>query len=201
MLLDMKKASKDDQTKKERLFPNESIHDRDTLGHVVVIIVCLLLLYFAFVLPLAPIYAARHWTAVPCTIIASGMRSDHSAKEYNQKFTEDVVYSYEVAGKTHQGTRYKFLEGWYTRSEKGPREAEFVAHYRPGRQTTCYVNPSNPTDVVLDRGLGVPALLLVGPAALVCIVVSAPRFRQQFRRWHCGAPVLKDGIKRIVNKF
>lgn len=191
----MKKTNRSQQTKKERPFPNESGHKSDTIGHLVLIVASLLIFYFAFLLPLAPVYAARNWAPVSCTIMTSGMRANHSEKAHNQKFTEEVTYSYEVAGKTYQGNRYKFVEGWYTRGEKSKREPEFIAQYRPGNRTTCYVNPSDPTDVVLNRGLGVSAFLLAGPASLIIIVSAAWRLRQQRQRQR-QRPQRKEKLRR-----
>lgn len=97
-----------------------------------------------------------------------------------QQFAEDVVYSYEIAGKTYQADRYKFYHGWSKGRDKALEEADLVARYRPGSQTMCYVNPNDPTDAVLHRRLGTIPMLFTAPLSLALIGVGVRGLKQRF---------------------
>jgi hypothetical protein len=108
--------------------------------------------------PLFLLYASQSWTALPCTIVSSGFTSDTS-----QRYTEDVVYSYTVDGKPLQANRYEFAQVWYRdRTARAAKEAALTARYPPGSQTTCYVNPRDPAEAVLQRRVDTTFVVFLG---------------------------------------
>jgi hypothetical protein len=139
----------------------------------------LILLYAAFLQPLFMVYMSRSWTAASCTILSSGLKSGSG-----QQYAEEVVYSYEVAGKTYQADRYEFHHTWSKGRDRLQKEADLVARYRPGSQTTCYVNPHDPADAVLHRRIGAVAILFTAPLsfALIGVGVSGLKRRRDYQR-------------------
>lgn len=176
----MKKPKHDRQPKDRRpflggtLYVNRSAHP---LLYGMCLVLGLLFLYAGAVLPLFRFYASHQWAAVPCTIMASGLKSDGG-----RSYTEDVVYAYEVAGKTYQGNRYGLVQSWHSRiTERKRIEADLVTRYPPGSRATCYVNPDNPAEAILHRHLN-PVGFWYAPLALILTMLGAWGLQQ--RRGH-----------------
>ena len=78
-----------------------------------------------------------------------------------------VTYRYDFAGRNYSSSRYSFSPSSATVGYRGKkRVADRLA---PGKATFCYVNPDNPRDSVIDRGLtgdmvvwGLFAIILLG---------------------------------------
>lgn len=133
--------------------------------------------YFTFVRPVLGVERARHWPAVPCRVISSRVQT-HSGK--STTYNVDILYSYNVDGREYRSNRYDFMSG----SSSGySSKAIIVAQYRPGTTTKCYVNPSEPTDAVLDRsfqpvmlaGLIPTVFLFIGVGGLIWVFVGGGR--------------------------
>jgi hypothetical protein len=132
-----------------------------------------------FGLPLWHVSQARGWDAVPCTIVSSGVES-HSGSDGGPTFSVAVTYHYTVAGHEYTGSRYGFMGG--SSSGTAGKEA-VVARYPPGAQATCWVNPQDATDSVLERGLTndmwvglIPMVFVVlGLGGMVGVNVAARR--------------------------
>src|SRR4051812_21252652 len=100
-----------------------------------------------FIRPATQILAARTWKEVPCEIVRSQVRQ-HSGDK-GSTYSVEVVYRYIVNGRTFTAARYQFMSG----SSSGyDGKAAIVAQLQPGTRTVCFVNPTDPTDVVLQRG-------------------------------------------------
>jgi hypothetical protein len=106
-------------------------------------------LYGAFLRPVASIIAARTWVPTPCTIIASAVK-EHRGSEGDRTYSLEITYSYLFKGKPHQSDLYDFFNG--SSSSLGWRNA-VVDSLPPGRVTTCYVNPREPSQAVINRDL------------------------------------------------
>jgi hypothetical protein len=96
--------------------------------------------------PLWQIAQARQWNTVPCTIVSSEIRS-HSSSD-GTTYSVDIFYRYKINGAEYRANRYVFGP---VSSSRYKGKQEIVSQYPPGRFTTCYVNPSDPTDAVLIR--------------------------------------------------
>ncbi len=104
--------------------------------------------YFMTLRPLWGVLAARAWQKTPCTVLASSVRS-HSSDD-GTTYSINILYSYEVAGREYKANRHSFMGG---SSSGHDRKAAVVRRYPPGLKTFCYVDPRDPTEAVLDRGI------------------------------------------------
>ena len=104
--------------------------------------------------PMVKVLDARHWKPTLCVIESSSVgsgSSQHTSSGSAPTYRVNVTYRYDLDGRSYKGTRYQFLGG----SSSG-RAAETGgdrrAWYPPGKKTTCYVNPRDPGDAVIERG-------------------------------------------------
>jgi len=112
------------------------------------LVVGLVVSYFLTVAPTIKALQARKWNAVSCTIISS--RVQHHSSDDGTTYSVDILYAYEVDGREYKANRYDFLGG----SSSGRRGKQRVVNqHPPGAKRICYVNPGDPTDAVLHRGL------------------------------------------------
>jgi hypothetical protein len=104
--------------------------------------------YFLGVRPVQRYRAAKSWPSVPCEIVSSGLEPYRGESGRSDKL--DISYRYDYAGQTFTSDAYDLFSGQST----GCREEKtIVAALQPGSWVTCYVNPSNPREAVLDRRL------------------------------------------------
>lgn len=108
---------------------------------------------------------ARSWTETPCTLLESAVRS-HSSSDGGDTYSIAVVYTYVVGGREHRSERYNFLGG---SSSAHKSKAEWVTAHPAGTRTVCWVNPANPTEAVLDRGLSWEYLIVLVPGLFVAV--------------------------------
>jgi len=111
------------------------------------------------------VLAARSWQEVPCKILESKVGS-HSGKN-GPTYSVDVTFSYNVNGGEYRSDRYRFFGG--SSSGYKSKEAE-VKRYPVGSTSTCYVNPADPTDAVLNRGFH--AGMLFGLLGLIFLLIG-----------------------------
>jgi hypothetical protein len=88
---------------------------------------------------------------VPCTILKSEVRTHPGDSDSGPTYSIAVRYTYLVQGREHVSTRYQFLGG--STGDQATKE-RIVRRLPPLTRTTCYVNPEDPTDAVLNRDLG-----------------------------------------------
>jgi hypothetical protein len=97
--------------------------------------------------PAARLLAARSWSAVPCTVKASRLRSEASRR--NTSYLPDILYTYTVDGREHESNRYDLLGR--SSADTDGKQAKIVQRYPVGSRTVCYVNPKDPDDAVLSK--------------------------------------------------
>jgi hypothetical protein len=118
-----------------------------------------------FVRPLIQITAARNWTAVPCEILSSRVQT-HSDSD-GSTYSVDVVYRYTYQDRTYTANRYHFFTG----SSSGyAGKAAAVQRHPAGSRQTCYVDPADPSQAVLNRGFS--STLWFGLIPFVFILVG-----------------------------
>lgn len=122
--------------------------------------------WFAFARPVLKIQQARSWSAVPCEIVSSRVKSHRSSD--GTTYSVEITYRYEFAGRTYTSDRYKFMGG---SSSGRSGKAKVVARYPPGSQATCYVDPADPSEAVIERGY--TADLLFGLIPMVFVLAGA----------------------------
>ncbi len=138
-----------------------------------------------FVWPALQVVEARSWSAVPCEIVSSGVRS-HSSDD-GTTYSVEAVYRYEIDGREILGNRYRFMGG----SSSGYDSKQAAVDRIPaGSTVTCWVNPDDPFDAVVERGFTadylfglVPGLFaLVGLGGIVFVVWGARSLRKEAGR-------------------
>jgi len=122
-----------------------------------------LMFYFFFLRPLRRVRSARFWRETPCVIVASSVSED--AQE-SGVYRILVTYQYEFAGRYYSSNRYSFTIGATAGYGGKKRVAKRLAS---GARAICYVNPDDPADAVIKRGLtwdivfmGVFSMILLG---------------------------------------
>ena len=106
------------------------------------------LLYFMFVTPLMNMRAAQAWPAVPAVVQESEVVTHHDSD--GNTYSIRIVYTYEVDEVSYTSERYDFRVG--SSSGRSSKQS-VVSQYPPGKRTTAYVNPADPTQAVLYRGV------------------------------------------------
>ena len=99
-------------------------------------------------LPLWQIASARNWPAVPCEIVSSRVHYEGGALTGGESV--EVSFRYQTAGRSYTAARYKFVTG---ASHGFVDHAAIVARLPAGTKTVCFVNPDDPLDAVIERGL------------------------------------------------
>ncbi|MFP4056250.1 MAG: DUF3592 domain-containing protein [Candidatus Brocadiia bacterium] len=134
--------------------------------------------YFLFYKKWRRIEAAESWPQVPCVVVSSRVqRHEPSDSDSSPTYSVDILYEYEVDGRTYRSNRYDLVGG---SSSGRAAKARIVAQHPPGTKTVCAVNPDDPTDAVLRRGYTAAfylGLIPVGFAliGLVGLAVMVPR--------------------------
>ncbi|HUG91196.1 MAG TPA: DUF3592 domain-containing protein [Planctomycetaceae bacterium] len=103
---------------------------------------------FLFVLTIQPLWgvlSAGDWVETPCTVVSSEVVGDGDA------FRVRIVYRYTFAGRPFTGERYHFMGDFSSSGRAGKQQV--VDRYPPGLRTVCYVDPDDPQQAVLNRGL------------------------------------------------
>ncbi len=165
-----------------------------------------------FAPPLSKGLRSLGWKPIPCVVDSGQVRSIRGM--WHSTYWPDVVYRYEVDSITYRSNTINASDvgsPWYY----GARGT--VRRDPKGTATTCYVNPSDPSEAVLVRALSVtqwfgvwPVMMIAMGALLIvtsitgrAIKVGTPRFwRAPFLGaattsaltvfWITGADLLRD---------
>ncbi|HWP12469.1 MAG TPA: DUF3592 domain-containing protein [Ramlibacter sp.] len=120
---------------------------RNILDYLPGLVLPLLMLYFFFLIPLRRVRSARSWRETRCVIVSSSVSEDATDSGL---YRIVVTYHYGFAGRYYSSSRYSFSPA-ATSGYRGKKRV--VARLAPGITTICYVNPDNPRDAVIERGL------------------------------------------------
>jgi len=131
--------------------------------------------YFLAVRTVSRVVAARDWTPTPCVVVSSRVQSHRG--DDSTTYSVDILYAYEFNGREFKSSAYGFMGG-SSSGQDGKRE--IVRAHPPGRKTICYVNPSDPTDAVLQRGF--TPMMLLGLIPLVFLFAGAAGMRHAWRK-------------------
>jgi hypothetical protein len=85
-------------------------------------------------------------------------------ESHGPTYGADIRYSYVTGGKEFTSSRYQF---WDATSNRFEWIANIVNQHRPGDSSFCYVNPANPSEAVLNRGLAFE--MLIGLVPIICM--------------------------------
>ena len=97
---------------------------------------------------------AKSWTKTSCRIVAAELVSQAGSDQ--PVYRTDFTYAYQVDGKSYVGKRDAVLESYSMYSVAQDRLRALPV----GTDTICYVNPSDPSDVILDRSVSGGSLLI-----------------------------------------
>ncbi len=112
----------------------------------VVVLFCAALTIFMFILPAGRTIAARSWESIPCRIVSSRVTS-HDGSEGGTTYGVEIIYQYDVGGRSYVGDRYDFLA---CSSSGYEGKVEIVRRYPAGKKTICQVNPRDAYEAVLS---------------------------------------------------
>lgn len=120
-----------------------------TVFGLVFFLIGLGLLVWMAIIPLSRVVAARGWQPVPCTVVSSQVTT-HTDSD-GTTYGVEVVYAYEVSGQRYTSDRRSFGIDGSSSGYKGKKR--FVDAHPPGLAMTCYVDPADPREAVLERGV------------------------------------------------
>lgn len=134
--------------------------------------------YFFLIRPTFRILSARSWTQIPCTILSSEVKTHDNSE--GDTYSVAITYRYTFGGNEYQSSRYDFFGG--SSSGYGAKQA-IVSRHPPGSVRSCFVDPDNPPQAVLERGFTavmwfglIPvSFMLVGGIGLALVLSN--RFR------------------------
>ncbi|HSU81138.1 MAG TPA: DUF3592 domain-containing protein [Thermoanaerobaculia bacterium] len=120
--------------------------------------------YFVLWKPLSRLFASRSWTETQCDVLSSQVTEVPSSDSSTYKV--DIRYTWTAGGSTRVGSRYDFMAGSSSGREGKQR---IVDRYPPGARVTCWVDPDDPNEAVLYRGLSPVYLIGLLPLAFLVI--------------------------------
>jgi hypothetical protein len=109
------------------------------------------------------------WQPAPCVIESGRVRSEyHHGLVSFRTYWPDIVYCYRVGGVTYRANTYNasFVGSPWFYGSRG-----VVRAFPPGRRTTCYVNPADLSEAVLDRCMS--GMQLFGAVPLLMAILGA----------------------------
>ena len=159
--------------------------------------------YFLTFQPLWGMLRSRNWVETPCRIVSSEL------KHGDDSSIVAIVYAYSVAQKDYQSDRYCFMV--MSSNTAGVWKNRVIADHPQGKQTKCFVNPTNPSDAVIERGW-VPEMwwglfpipfLLVGIIAFLAAIgmfrSTNPNATEKQSEWRPSA--INDSSKQETGDF
>lgn len=118
------------------------------------------------------------WIETPATVVSAWIQSVPQPGAEPPRYEFKVRYTYEVEGEAQTGTRLKEIPG-NTRVRKKVEGLE--SRFPLGQETSCYVDPSDPTMAILVRPtkapgytLWFPGLFVVGGVGM-CVFAMRPQ--------------------------
>jgi hypothetical protein len=132
------------------------------------------------VVPSIRLAISMTWTATPCTIISTDMRS--WSTDDGTSYRADVLYLYTAGGSEWRSNRvefFSFLSSGYSNAKA------VLGRYPKGSSGTCWVDPGDPSRSVLERRLRPKHLFGLIPLAFILVgwaVANHGRKKAQERR-------------------
>lgn len=127
------------------------------------------------------------WKKTSCTIVAGEVQE---RQEGDEPYVFAVRYQYEYEGRTHEGTGYR---RGYSGSGEYSKAQELAQKYPAGLTTSCYVNPENPNEAVLERDSMLIGLALFFPLIFVLIGAGGLYFTWRRRPPEEARPIAPVG--------
>ncbi len=156
-----------------------------------------------FAVPTVEQILAQGYTTTTGTITHSNIQRGRGSLRHLAMSSADIAYTYRVAGKDYSSNRYRY--GWlYSTSWGGTTEA-IVADLPVGKNVTVYYAPHDPSNAILQPGIGGSDLLMatgellwifcaVGLSLLIARSALGPRPRPMVG----GHKIWDDGFKTRI---
>jgi Protein of unknown function (DUF3592). len=109
--------------------------------------------------------AARTWQKTACVILESSVTED---RNNDNPYAFTVRYRYEYGGQTYFSTCYRLQ---YSGSDDYAKTSELTYKYPVDASAFCFVNPSNPSQAILEHDSLLVFLFIFLP--LVFVVIGA----------------------------
>lgn len=123
-------------------------------------------IFGVLVVPTAVKYmAAKSWVETPAQVIWSRVRQHYSSD--GTTYRADVFYEYQFEGQRHRSNSYSLLGKSSSSGRSG--KAKIVESYAAGTPVTCYVNPSDPVEALIERRLGWWSLMGLFPVPFAAV--------------------------------
>ncbi|RMG44575.1 MAG: DUF3592 domain-containing protein [Candidatus Dadabacteria bacterium] len=138
-------------------------------GRIVFGVFLLVGLALAYPFIFSPVYkmiSALSWKEVPAQVVYSRVVEEKSSKG-GSTYEADIFYKYKVNGREYFSNDIDFFIRGSSSGYSG--KAKFIRKYPRGKKITVYVNPSDPTEAVINRGLNLKFLLGLFPAVFLLI--------------------------------
>jgi hypothetical protein len=138
-----------------------------------------------FGMPLLTGIASWGWTETRCAVVSSEVRPRGKLRLSPIAYWPDVVFCYELDGVTYRANTHNasFVGSpWYY----GPRG--IARRFPAGLTTTCFVNPANPGEAVLERTPSGTQWFGLYPLSLSLLGVYAAWVRLTGRGIRIGSP-------------
>lgn len=119
--------------------------------------------------------ASRSWIETPCVILDGQVRRHDGDK--GTTYSVDISYRYSIGGEEYHSNAYRVSR---SSSSGYATKAAIVRAYPVGSAQVCYVNPEDPTDAILVRGMGLEWFFMLIP--LIFFIVGIVVFIGSFRR-------------------
>jgi hypothetical protein len=117
------------------------------------------------------------WRKTECRIESSHVTEDRRSGD-SSPYQFEVEYNYSIGQRVYSSTRHTRAESRFADYNQAQR---LVDRYPAGARSVCYVNPSNPTEAVLDRPSLWMALTLGFPLIFVAIGAGGVYFTWRSR--------------------
>lgn len=103
--------------------------------------------------PIVEVIQAADWQTAECTILSSSLKTSNSSQQNQRRGYEiAIVYSYRIGDISYINDRFDFIK-WGSGSADSL--AEITNQYPVGEKVSCYVDPQNNYESVIDRDYGI----------------------------------------------
>lgn len=174
--------------------PQNEVKTKLKYAWIIYIIVAIFPIIYTifFLYPYVQASMIEHWVATPCTILESRVEKSSSGKS-GTTYTPIIVYKYEVDSRRYGGS--KIALGPSSSSEA----IKICNFYKKGNQYTCYYNPDNPEEVILNKkyrldGFGILfGVFFVGiPIVFACVAIWRKRKKN-------NSSNTEENIQTVIN--
>ncbi|MEO1858245.1 MAG: DUF3592 domain-containing protein [Rubritalea sp.] len=144
-----------------------------------------------FVLPMWQKYfAAQSWETTTGTVVWSQVRT-HDGDD-GDTYSADIFYKYNHGGRVYKSNSVGLMGG--SSSGRSGKQDKVNDHPR-GKQITCFVNPENPHDSLLEREMGWWAAFTLFPLPFIAVGVGGLIFglkKQKKKKALSASAILRE---------